>query len=287
MKERRDEDRRWLAKLSVVVAALTLIPRNADANSFGITNFSGKHTFFCITCHSNGDPPGVVPVVAFEAPGGTTMAVGAIATFRFRVTSMSIPEQTHAGFNVASSDGLIGITDAVGTLTQEVFGEVEITHSEPRANDDRGVAVFEFSWRAPTTPGTYTLYGAGNSVDDDDSALGDGSAHTTLAIEVIGPPTATPTDTATVTLTATPTSTAAETPTPSSTAPPTATLSQSVCLGDCDNDDRVTVDEILTGVTIALGDFPTADCPAFDRDGSMTVTVDELEEAIQNALNGC
>lgn len=287
MRERRDEVRRSLAKLTVVVVALTLMPRSADANSFGITNFSGKRTFFCITCHAGGDPPGVAPVVTFEAPGGTTMAVGAIATFRFRVTSMSIPKQTHAGFNVASSDGVVGITDPVGTLTQEVFGEVEITHSEPRANDDRGVAVFEFSWRAPTTPGTYTLYGAGNSVDDDDSELGDGSAHTTLAIDVIGPPTATPTHTATVTPTATPTSTATETPTPTPTAPPTATLPQGVCLGDCDNNDQVTVDEILTGVNIALGGLPMTDCPAFDRDGSMTVTSDELVEAIQNALNGC
>jgi hypothetical protein len=59
------------------------------------------------------------------------------------------------------------------------------------------------------------------------------------------------------------------------------------CIGDCDGDGQVTVDEILLGITIALGEADISTCPAFDVDGTGTVTVDELMTAVGNALNGC
>ena len=40
-------------------------------------------------------------------------------------------------------------------------------------------------------------------------------------------------------------------------------------------------------VTVALDALPVNDCPAFDTDGSNTVTVDELLTALNNALSGC
>jgi CSLREA domain-containing protein len=113
-------------------------------------------------------------------------------------------------------------------------------------------------------------------------------------------PTITPTATQTVPATGTPnaTSTPEGTPstvptsadtTPTATVTPnsTATPEDVACVGDCDGSSQVTVDEIVTGVIIALGTRLADDCPAFDRDQSMTVTVDELVEAIQNALRGC
>jgi len=59
------------------------------------------------------------------------------------------------------------------------------------------------------------------------------------------------------------------------------------CVGDCNGDHMVTVDEIITMVNIALGLAPITDCPAADVNGDGMVTVDELQTAIVNALNGC
>jgi hypothetical protein len=59
------------------------------------------------------------------------------------------------------------------------------------------------------------------------------------------------------------------------------------CTGDCDGDGAVAVNETVRGVAILLGQSPLAVCPSFDRDGSLSVTVNELVEAVQAALNGC
>lgn len=59
------------------------------------------------------------------------------------------------------------------------------------------------------------------------------------------------------------------------------------CEGDCGGDDRVTVDELLEGVNIALGHLPVGDCPLFDADEDGRVSVDELIRAVNNALGGC
>jgi hypothetical protein len=58
------------------------------------------------------------------------------------------------------------------------------------------------------------------------------------------------------------------------------------CVGDCNGEGRVTVDELVRGVNLALG-TPTAECPAFDRNGDGLVTIDELVRAVNSALNGC
>lgn len=80
----------------------------------------------------------------------------------------------------------------------------------------------------------------------------------------------------------------APTPTPT-TAPstPTPTLALPVCVGDCNRDRAVTVDELVTGVNIALGERPNSDCPSFDTSGHELVEVDELVGAIENVLSGC
>jgi hypothetical protein len=101
-------------------------------------------------------------------------------------------------------------------------------------------------------------------------------------------PTSTHTSTPTLTPTATPTetATATETPTPSATPTPTGTP-KSLCVGDCNEDGKVTVNELITGVNIALGTLPLDQCPFFDQDESLDVTVPELIQAVNNALKGC
>jgi hypothetical protein len=66
------------------------------------------------------------------------------------------------------------------------------------------------------------------------------------------------------------------------------------CVGDCNYDGAVTVDEIVTGVDIALGDYPLSVCPQlgrpwnpFDPNGDGLVTIDELLAAVNNAVAGC
>lgn len=66
-----------------------------------------------------------------------------------------------------------------------------------------------------------------------------------------------------------------------------ALISAQTCVGDCNGDGQVTVDEIVTGVNIALGTSAIGNCLALDADSSGSATVDELVTAVNNALNGC
>jgi fibronectin-binding autotransporter adhesin len=117
--------------------------------------------------------------------------------------------------------------------------------------------------------------------------------------------TAPPTNTATAqTGTATATSTATQTPSPAGTGTSSATPSgapgtptftptptppggAAPCTGDCDGLGAVTVNELVTGVNIALKNELEDVCPRFDADGNDVVTNPELIEAVGIALNGC
>src|SRR6185369_15513423 len=59
------------------------------------------------------------------------------------------------------------------------------------------------------------------------------------------------------------------------------------CLGDCNNSGMVTVDEIIRGVTIALGTADLSVCPSFDADHTGRVEVYELVTAVRHTLEGC
>jgi hypothetical protein len=65
------------------------------------------------------------------------------------------------------------------------------------------------------------------------------------------------------------------------------TVTAPSCVGDCDGDGMVTVDEIVRMVNIALGMQEITLCPAADSNGDSMVTVDEIVRAVNNALNGC
>ncbi|MBI3782337.1 MAG: hypothetical protein HY270_02935 [Deltaproteobacteria bacterium] len=59
------------------------------------------------------------------------------------------------------------------------------------------------------------------------------------------------------------------------------------CTGDCNNDGLVTVDELVLGVNIALGNALLSDCAAMDGNGDGEVTVDELIVAVSMAISSC
>jgi len=62
---------------------------------------------------------------------------------------------------------------------------------------------------------------------------------------------------------------------------------QRLCVGDCGGDGNVTVDEIVVGTSIALGENELDACVPFDRDNGQSVEVDELIAGVTYALDGC
>jgi hypothetical protein len=79
-----------------------------------------------------------------------------------------------------------------------------------------------------------------------------------------------------------PTPTQPSGPTPTATNPPTG-----ACIGDCNDDGEVAVNEMISGVNIALGNSDVDTCPSFDTNGDDAVTVNELIGGVNALLNGC
>lgn len=75
------------------------------------------------------------------------------------------------------------------------------------------------------------------------------------------------------------------------TATPTATETPAAngppCVGDCNGDGAVTIDELITGTNIALGSLPLTRCTALDANADEQITVNELVIAVNATLNGC
>jgi hypothetical protein len=63
--------------------------------------------------------------------------------------------------------------------------------------------------------------------------------------------------------------------------------SDAACVGDCDGNGEVIVNELVIMVNIALGSASLSSCPAGDADGSGDITINELIVAVNNALDMC
>lgn len=59
------------------------------------------------------------------------------------------------------------------------------------------------------------------------------------------------------------------------------------CTGDCDASDTVSINELVIGVRIALGQLPLDVCPQFDADFDNRVSINELQVAINNYFSYC
>jgi hypothetical protein len=243
----------------ILAALAAMLATPAFARSAGIVGYSGREDFFCTECH--GDSGVAAPTVRFDGP--TTVDPGATITYAF-IIARNDDSLVAAGFNVSASAGTLAVGDDTGVRTGTVGRPVvtELTHTLPRDFDDNGAAAFGFTWTAPTTPGQYVLFGAGNAVNLDFSEVtGDMSATAVLMIQVGAD--ATPTVT------------------------PTVTPIPGACAGDCNGDDAVAINELITGVNIALGSSPVSACPSFDSSGDGTVAINELIAAVTRALSGC
>lgn len=59
------------------------------------------------------------------------------------------------------------------------------------------------------------------------------------------------------------------------------------CTGDCNGNGTVSIDELLRGANILLGQAALSTCLALDVDGNSRVTVDELVVAVARDMGGC
>jgi len=59
------------------------------------------------------------------------------------------------------------------------------------------------------------------------------------------------------------------------------------CVGDCNGDGTVAINELITGVNIALGNAQASSCPSFDTNSDGSVAVNELISGVNALLNGC
>jgi hypothetical protein len=77
------------------------------------------------------------------------------------------------------------------------------------------------------------------------------------------------------------------TATPTTETTPTPTVGPASCVGNCNGDSEVTVDELITMVNIALGNAQVAACVPGDANGDGEITINEIVSAVNGALNGC
>lgn len=59
------------------------------------------------------------------------------------------------------------------------------------------------------------------------------------------------------------------------------------CVGDCNDNYVVAINELITCVNIALGNSPVDTCPSCDTSSNGVVAINELIQAVNAALNGC
>lgn len=241
------------ARTALLVLPVLLLAAPAPARIGGIVGFSD---IGCTDCHDAQGAP--TPGIAIVGP--TTVDPAAHVIYQVVVTSMG-PSQLGAGFNFAASGGDVAVGDDTGVrrANNPEMRRFELTHTGPRENDANGQAAWSVVWIAPDTPGRYTLFAAGNSVNLNNESTGDASNFTILTVQVGGAD-----------------------PTPTPTATPLAG-----CGGDCNGDGTVAINELISGVNIALGAAPVASCEAMDATGDGTVAINELVAAVANALDGC
>jgi Synergist-CTERM protein sorting domain-containing protein len=168
--------RSQLSSLGVAgLVAACFVSLSAQAYGVGIAGRTGKQGPTCMAsgCHAT-NPSSIVPTVQLQGPA--TLTAGSTGNYSLTITGGPAVE---AGMNVAVSDN--GGTLAAGAGSKLVSGE--LTHSAP-GTFTNNQARFDFSFVAPATAGTVTLYGIGNSANGNNANTGDNAVATTLAITV-------------------------------------------------------------------------------------------------------
>ena len=160
------------------VLTMCLLSTSALANSrgTGATGNSGKTASqTCNTCHTGG----AAPTVTITGP--ETLAAGATGQYTLTIQGGAAVK---GGMNVALSAGTTASLEP-GAGLQKLGAEV--IHSQPKDFDTGTNAVsFDFSVIAPSTGGTFTIFGAGNSTNGNNAQSGDRSALAQRVVTVTG-----------------------------------------------------------------------------------------------------
>jgi hypothetical protein len=122
-----------------------------------------------VECHSGGPPVTVI------IDGPTTVSPESNNRYILTIRGDNV---LFGGFDVSTTGGLLSSSDPD---SQRVDGE--LTHFIRKEAVD-GIVTFAFDWTAPSTPGKFTIYAAGNSVNGNSKPEGDNSNITNLEIEV-------------------------------------------------------------------------------------------------------
>lgn len=164
---------------AAAVLTVCLLSTSAFAYKGGATSFSGKSSQTCTMCHNGGAAPTV------EISGPTTLDAG--ATGQYTLIIRGGPGLS-GGFNVAVDNSAASLT--AGTGSKKVGSE--LTHSAPKPAAS-GEIRFDFSMMAPSSGVTSVkIFGAGNSVNGDNTVNGDMSATTTATVTINAPATTPP-----------------------------------------------------------------------------------------------
>ncbi|MEO8604380.1 MAG: right-handed parallel beta-helix repeat-containing protein [bacterium] len=236
-------------------------------------------------------------VIAFNGQVGVRVDANAPQVRSNTIRSNRIHDNGDAGIALiaGANDDLAPPTiDAIGPLHGTSCADciVEIF-------SDRGAQGAVFEGTVYSGDGTWSFDGAlsGPHVTATNTDHSNNTSPFSAPFVLFSPtPTASPTPpipTVTATPPATPSRTATASAAPSPSAAATATLTAAstpsapvACTGDCDGDGEVTINELITGVSIALGALPDSACPAFENDAGM-VDIAQLVRGVANALNGC
>jgi uncharacterized protein (TIGR03382 family) len=161
---------------AVGVLSLCLLSTSALANSAGAINLSGKSgaNATCATCHNGGGAP------TLEISGPATLAAG--TTGQYEVIIRGGPANV-GGTNLAVSNTAAVLNPATGSGLKKQ--STELTHSAPKSFTS-GELRFAFSMTAPSTAGTVSIFGSGNSANRDGNSTGDGVGITKLDVTVTG-----------------------------------------------------------------------------------------------------
>ncbi|MEN3026821.1 MAG: choice-of-anchor V domain-containing protein [Chlorobiota bacterium] len=138
-------------------------------SAFGYSQGTTGMTISGCTCH--GTSSTATTLTAQSSTGSFRTRPGQTLNLTVIVAHNS---QLAAGVNIAvhnqSGQNAGSLSPGSGSGLQLSNGE--LTHTQPRTMNN-GQASFNFSWTAPTTPGTYTLRAVGNAVNNNGNTGGD------------------------------------------------------------------------------------------------------------------
>lgn len=199
----------------------------------------------------------------------------------FAVTGQLLATLDSPVFQVGAQGTLTGMTRLQVTGAGVIAIALEVHRNPDNAADQKSAARTVPGAGSRSTPDVIVIESP-IPVQATPTPTGGGSAPTVTSTETASP---SPSTSATATPTATPTNT--PTLTPTVTPAQSATFTPIACVGDCDGQGSVTVDDILTMVSIALGNTDVSACQAGDVSQDGQITIDEILIVVNNALNGC